>query len=336
MNAAVAAAIVAGLVSLAVAVIGQVFTPLANLKLERQKAELEGQLEAIKASIQEQVGQRSARLDYEYEARKRLYIEIEPLLFQLYESAEEFNYRIASLARTHRDGNLGQGASSWVNHDGYYLKATAYKWIHPTLIFRLFQSRLTFVDLKLDDIIRLRYLILRCLVFSFTDAYEFAGIEPTLRYEPDWERTKFTSKEREVLHPQGLVLGDLENLMDELTASEDKPRRIPFFSEFEKLLQVEKDHRSSIHTVLAILRGFSPDTDPILIRMLCAQAMLCHLLQRTYCGADSTALLRKELEMILEQDAAPRWLMWGSVQTVATGVAKQYVCECLDWIDDQP
>jgi hypothetical protein len=336
MNATVAAAIVAGLVSLAVAVIGQIFTPLANIKLERQKAELQSQLETIKASIQEQTGQRSARRDYEYDARKRLYVEIEPLLFQLYESAEEFTYRIASLARTYRNGNLGQGTNSWINHDGYYLKATAYKWIHPTLIFRLFQSRLTFVDLKLDDIIRLRYLLLRCLVFSFTDAYEFAGIEPTLPYDPDWEQTKFTAKSREVFHPQGLVLGDLENMMDELTASEDKPRRIPFFSEFEKLIQTRDNQSSSLQTVLEILRGFSPDTDPILIRMLCAQAMLCHLLQRSYCGVESTARLRDELEIVLGEDAAPGWLMWGNSQTTAIKVAKQYVGDCMNWIDEQP
>jgi hypothetical protein len=70
-----------------------------------------------------------------------------------------------------------------------------------------------------------------------------------------------------VCHPQGLVLGDLENMMDELTTSEDKPRRIPFFSEFDKLIQMGDNHSSSIETVLDILRGFCPDTDPILNRI---------------------------------------------------------------------
>jgi hypothetical protein len=336
MSATVIAAVVGGSISLAVAVIGQIFTPLANIRLEHQKAEFQSQLEAIKASLQDEGGQKSARRDYEYEARKRLYGEIEPLLFQLYESAKEFNYRIASLARTYRNGHLDRAAESWLDDDSYYLKSTAYKWIHPTLIYRLFQSRLTFIDLKLDNIIRLRYLLLRSLVFSFTDAYEFADGEPKLRYSPDWERIDFPAEDRSVFHPQGLVLGDLENMMDELTTSGDKPRRIPFFNEFERLIQTGGDQSSAIENVLAIFRGSSPDTDPVLMRMLCAQAMICHLLQRSYCGAESTVRLREELETVLGKDPAPDWLLWGMAQNPAIEVARKYANNCLNWIDEQP
>jgi hypothetical protein len=336
MNPTVIAAIVSASVSIVVALLGQIFTPLANMKLERHKAELQSQLKEIEAAIQEKIGQKSARRDYEYEARKRLYEEIEPLLFQLYESAGEFNYRIASLARTYRANHLGQGPESWLGHDGYYLKTTAYKWIHPTLIYRLFQSRLTFVDLKLDDVIRLRYLLLRCLVFSFTDAYKFADGEPKLRYEPKRKRSTFTVDDRAVYHAQGFVLGDLENVMDELTATAEKSRTVPFFSEFENLLQTDSKASSSIATILAILRGFSPDTDPVLIRMFCAQAMLCHLLQRSYCGIDSTDGLSAELENMLSNEPSPDWLLWGDTHTAAVSVAKHYVSECLEWIDEQP
>jgi hypothetical protein len=64
--------------------------------------------------------------------------------------------------------------------------------------------------------------------------------------------------------------------------------------------------------------------------------MFCHLLQQSYCGAESTVRLREELKIVLGKDAAPGWLTWGSSQAAAIEVARQYVAECLDWIDAQP
>lgn len=60
------------------------------------------------AENEEKKSAAAARRDYEYEAMKRLYTDVEPLLFQLYEALEEAQHRVASLCRTSRNGNLPQ------------------------------------------------------------------------------------------------------------------------------------------------------------------------------------------------------------------------------------
>src|SRR3989337_129946 len=63
------------------------------------------ELEALKHELESRRDERNARRDYEYEARKRFYPEIEPLLFQLHEAAEQAYHRALSLARTSRNGD---------------------------------------------------------------------------------------------------------------------------------------------------------------------------------------------------------------------------------------
>jgi hypothetical protein len=78
----------------------------ATEELEKQKASWSAQLASQSALLADISAERNARRDYEYDARKRLYSEIEPLLFQLFEALEESHYRVRSLARTSRNGNL--------------------------------------------------------------------------------------------------------------------------------------------------------------------------------------------------------------------------------------
>ena len=78
-----AAALIAALVGALASLIVAAIAPFSNRTLERLKSELA-----------DEAASKSARRDYEYEARKRLYQEIEPLLFQLHEAAEEAFYRV--------------------------------------------------------------------------------------------------------------------------------------------------------------------------------------------------------------------------------------------------
>ena len=57
------------------------------------------ELESLKADLAEKQAEKNARRDYLYEARKRLYQEYEPLLFQLVELSESALKRIYALAR---------------------------------------------------------------------------------------------------------------------------------------------------------------------------------------------------------------------------------------------
>jgi Flp pilus assembly protein TadB len=81
--------------------------------IERLRSELGGQLKQVEAQLEDQNAERNARRDYEYEARKRVYQEVEPILFQLAELAEGGLHRIYSLARTARHGDLAPQRRGW-------------------------------------------------------------------------------------------------------------------------------------------------------------------------------------------------------------------------------
>lgn len=72
--------------------------------------------------FQEQRAERDARRDYEYDAKKRLYAECEPVLFEAMELAETFRRRVLSLARTAaREGLSSDAAPQRYRRQGLYL-----------------------------------------------------------------------------------------------------------------------------------------------------------------------------------------------------------------------
>jgi hypothetical protein len=88
-------------------------------ELERRKAVLQGELqkdlEQFRSDILAETSLRNARLAYEFDARKRLYAKVEPLLFQLFDAAEGAYHGVASLARTAKRGEL-----IWLAREGYF------------------------------------------------------------------------------------------------------------------------------------------------------------------------------------------------------------------------
>jgi hypothetical protein len=71
-------------------------------ELEGRKLTLQKELEAFKAEVADELAAQNARRAYEYDARKRLYAQVEPLLFQLFEAAESAFHAVTSLVRTQR------------------------------------------------------------------------------------------------------------------------------------------------------------------------------------------------------------------------------------------
>src|SRR6266571_930724 len=128
-----------------------------NKELENRKGELAKELEAYKDTLVEQQEERNARRDYQYEARKRLYQQYEPLLFQLVECCENAKERIYSLARTARLGDLEP--KGWLSSKDYYLSSTIYFLLSPLVVFKLMQRSLTLVDLTVDPYLNDQYLL---------------------------------------------------------------------------------------------------------------------------------------------------------------------------------
>jgi hypothetical protein len=105
MNNAVPAEITAG-ASLLVAIIAALFTMRNNKQLAVLSDSLEKQRLRLASELGRQRSADDAWQDYTYDARKRLYQQCLPLLFQASDLADNARHRVASLARRAHDGKL--------------------------------------------------------------------------------------------------------------------------------------------------------------------------------------------------------------------------------------
>lgn len=251
---------------------------------QRDLEQHQRQLEALKANFEEQKGERNARRDYEYEARKRLYQHYEPLLFQLVELAESALNRIYSLARTAREGKLSRPKSWLFDPRKYYLASTVHKLIAPLVVYRLIQRRLTLVDLTVDPHISSQYLLAKRLYISFTDDFELARANPKIEYDPNAE---IESAFKKIEHPekyirQAMLMGSLESVVDSFIASEsDGTQRCMTYGEFTAAYYHGDDVAESFSEAAELFRNFHPKTRPVLWRILIAQAHIYEALLRT-------------------------------------------------------
>src|SRR5829696_834793 len=115
-------------------------------------------LEKLKSRLDIEKAEQVARSDYEYEAKKRLYQECEPILFQFAELSESALRRIYALARNAKEGNLGPDRYL-LSTDPYFIRSTIYRLMAPMAAFKLLQHRLTNIDLKLDQSINIQYIL---------------------------------------------------------------------------------------------------------------------------------------------------------------------------------
>jgi hypothetical protein len=243
-------------------------------------------LESLKANLAEKQAEKNARRDYLYEARKRLYQEYEPLLFQLVELSETALRRIYGLARTAKQGNLGPDQSGWLSPDntssGYYAPNTIYRLLAPLVIIKLIQRRLTLVDLTVDLHINYQYLLAKWLYRSFAHDFRLASMEPRLEYDPNSEEWH----ERRETHPkkywrQGIVAGRLDNAVEALIIGEPNGiLRCMSFGEFESIYN-DPDTSGKFDTFRDIFMNFHPKTRPVLWRILITQAHIYQALLRT-------------------------------------------------------
>ena len=198
-------AIIALVSSLITAIMTAIFTKKNELRLKHLENDL-----AVKRAEQD------ARRDYEYEARKRLYQECEPILFQFAELSESALRRIYALAKNAKEGNLGP-ERYWLSTDHYFIRSTIYQLIAPMTAFKLLQHRLTNIDLKLDQSINIQYILAKILYYTFSSSPDLARSEPAIPYDPDQiggaESKGFdisTKRERRAKYPERFWLQGLK------------------------------------------------------------------------------------------------------------------------------
>lgn len=255
-------------------------------RMEGLKSDLEKEVKRLEAQLADSNSERSARRDYEYEARKRLYAEVEPILFQLVELSESALHRIYSLARTARHGNLSDPKTSWLASDEegyYYFHSTIYHLLAPIAAVKLLQRRITFVDLSVEKSIAAEYALAKRLLISFTDDFEFARFDPELKYDPNAdaldgpEEKTLLRKAPDIYWRQGVFIGMIEGCAEALLAeaAEGRPARVKSFCEVElERLKEDSAWSRALGEVRYLLLHFHPAKRPVFWRLLITQACI--------------------------------------------------------------
>jgi len=249
-----------------------------QMELETRKGVIQGDLEEIKADFADLNKERDARRDYEYDARKRLYSEIEPLLFQVFQASESSFRGVASLARSRRAGKIGISDESWLAGEGYYLKWTAYRLLLPALLFRLIQRKLTFVDLEVDETIRTKFYFLQMYYRTFSADFDLAAIDPPLHYDPENGSEEHVISDPAIYSIQGIYAAHFDKVVEAaLIRSDGVADRPSTFGEFEELLQTSEE-RNPLRDFTSLYLRFDPGPRPVLARMLLSQALISKMI----------------------------------------------------------
>jgi hypothetical protein len=248
-------------------------------------ARLASKLEEHKADYAAQLAQRdaetNARRTYEYETRKRLYTECEPLIFQLSEYAENAGRRVINIADATVIGILEDRLQ-----DPYYLSSTMFRIVAPAACFVMMRQRLTVVDLRLDSRINRLYGLAKLHYTVLLSDFEMSSMHPKLDYSPHVHEAsihrKLDPRQRDPSKYwyQALVWGYLDRAASSLLVRSDNGdvRRIMGFGEFDEQL---RRNESEIHRNFAPIRelfeDFDPRRRPTLWRVLTGLAILTQM-----------------------------------------------------------
>jgi hypothetical protein len=259
------------------------------------------------AELNEQLDKNKAQRDYEYEARKRLYMEFQPLMFQLVESSDNAYWRIHGLARSAREGRLDPDKGSRLRANSKsYLLSTVYRFMAPLVLFRLCQMRLTVVDLSLDRLIHRSYAIAKVLYRTWNGGRNLAKLGCPIPYDPDGRADRLQPVADEAVQAvrlkQHLNLQEIEHLIEALTVKDEFTSNLRCMT-LGEFMDAYRDKTSNVHKygscVKELFVDFRPGTRPVLWRILITQAYLYNALMNTFNGTtealmDPSALLTLE------------------------------------------
>lgn len=302
---AVIVALVTAGTSLLVAVFSAVASFRAQRRLQRAGQQHDTVIENLKAELGRGSAEHDARLDYEYEAQKRLYQTCEPLFFQMTERFEDWHGRVYGLARTARLGKL-EPQRGWLSGPGYYLRSTMYRLIAPVALYQLLAEQMTSVDLSVDARTRRRYVLAKQFAWSLTDHFDLAAVEPAIAYTPhDTGDDAVRWNDQPRYWTQGLTsVGAVDAAAQALIIRDGPHPRLLRFGEFDELYDVEGSPvQQSFCAFEYLMHDFHPRNRPVLWRMLIAQTRICVAFLDVSGGPPHNPLRR-------QQDREPELLDW--------------------------
>ena len=263
-------AVVTAIASLIVSIITGLFAYATRVRGDKRLAELQSKLSEERDS-------RNAQRDYEYDARRRLYAELQPVLFQLADRSARALERIQmSIVRGSRDGSIlwpGRLGGGW-REDPYHMTATVWDLVAPLALFRVLQQKLTSVDLSVDSTIRWQYVLARGLYNSWTAGNALAWEHPGIDYNDEERQTR-----------QHLLSGPLEqrSYAGALVRNRDSSGHAPItYSKFQASFCDEGEFEYLFSSFSIPLTDSHPSSKRVLWRILLVQAHILAALIKTF------------------------------------------------------
>ena len=248
-------AIIAGVAGIVTSTVNYVF----NKRTQTEQLKL-------KAELDDLAREEGAWRSYWFEARKRLYTDVRPLLFQIAEYSYLGRDRIVRVLK-----------DEVRPHD--QVGNTALRIFAPLVLGRELQRRLTNVDLALDKSVSAQYGVIREMLTNLHEGRAIADVEPKIRYRVDdgldneprgnltWAQLDrvielFTVREKEGLTRPSRQ-GELDDMLDHPQETAEKPADWP-----RKILSVVND----------LFGDLPPNSSRVLGRLLLAQSAFMHVL----------------------------------------------------------
>jgi hypothetical protein len=261
MDPAVVVALITGLVSLLVAVFSVTFTAHVQTKTAVDKAATDVRLTQLNASLTQQRDEEAARRDYTYDARKRLYAEVNPLLFSLRELCEGSSWRVRRIV-----------SENILVCSGNRVRTTAQRLAAPLVVAQEIQRHMTAVDLRVDPITKAQYIVSRELLWNLHEGKKIAKVDPLIPYVG--EGASYEPR-------QHLTFAQLQRLVDAFTKPEENgtksgTRRPLKLSELEDQ-KADEDIADVLHRMATLFASASASSTPVLWRLLIAQVSLMHV-----------------------------------------------------------
>ncbi|MEV6639094.1 hypothetical protein [Amycolatopsis sp. NPDC051371] len=239
------------------------------------------EVEVLKADLAREAAADKSRRDYEYEARKRIYAECEPLVIRLAESCDYAAARIISLTDERRWGELRATRDPnryWMLTKSSEVISTAHALLEPLSLFALLSEKVTLVDLGFDQRLAEIYTLARAAYQTHLDDYQIAAIGQPLDYDPvvpGWRAKRAVDPAK--YWWQGLTRVRLDPAV-ELCIHRDAGR-VTTISEFEERYitlfdAVEDSRNKSLGLFCNPLYNFTPESRPVYWRLLMCQLLI--------------------------------------------------------------
>jgi hypothetical protein len=234
---------------------------------------------------------RKAQRDYEYDAKKKLLTEVQPILFELSERCDEAFWRIYGIAESEAQGRLDEACPKprFRPESGYYLPSTIHRLVTPLVQFRMLETTLGRFDFSLVPEATAKYRLAKHLYRTWNSGDSLASSGDAVAYDHEAKREGEEGYDEAVHALQHVRLGAVDSLVDLLTAHDaDGTTRCMRYGEFQDSYDAMKAERkvkghpwsspecAALHRAITVFETFSPTTKPVLWRILMTQAVLLH------------------------------------------------------------